>query len=273
MRKALTTIGGDPARPLGLAAYPDQRSECVKVAHRGGVNFFFFYSLSHESLIEGLRPLLRRSREDVIVATGSGLRTRQGLERARRAICRTFGVETLDVFFAEYVSPADDTAKVFGRDGAVEVIAQWRRDGLIRYAGATSHNRELARRLIDDERVDVLMHRFNMAHRRAATSVFPAARRAGIPVVAFTATRWRTLLHGHPEWSGPVPSASDCYRYCLAQPGVHVVLSAPTTPAQTRQNLGVLAGKKVDRKSMAAWDAYGDLIYGDGNGAFETQWE
>ena len=37
---------------------------------------------------------------------------------------------------------------------------------------------DLARRLAADARVDVLMHRFNMAHRKAAREVFPAAAKA-----------------------------------------------------------------------------------------------
>ena len=34
----------------------EQAPECVRVAHSGGVNFFFFYSLSHSSLVEALPP-------------------------------------------------------------------------------------------------------------------------------------------------------------------------------------------------------------------------
>ncbi|MCH7750017.1 MAG: aldo/keto reductase [Acidobacteria bacterium] len=268
----ITTLAGAPARPLGLAAYPEQQRACVRVAHAAGVNFFFFYSISHESLIDGLAPVLRRARDDVIVATGSGSRNRKGLERARRAICRRLGVETLDVFFAEYVSPSDDFPRVFDDAGVLDLLCEWRETGAIRYVGASAHDRDLARRLVDDGRVDVLMHRFNMAHRKAAASVFPAAEAAGIPVVAFTATRWRTLLDGHPDWSGPVPSAADCYRYCLAAPAVQVVLSAPATIAQLRANLTVLQDGRADPSATADWDAYGDLVYAAGRGRFETMW-
>ena len=268
----ITTLAGAPALPLGLAAYPEQPRACVRVARAAGVNFFFFYSVSHESLIDGLAPVLRRARDDVIVATGSGSRNRKGLERARRAICRRLGVETLDVFFAEYVSPADDPTRVFDGDGVLDLLCEWRDTGAIRYVGASAHDRNLARRLVDDGRIDVLMHRFNMAHRKAAASVFPAAEAAGIPVVAFTATRWRTLLKGHPDWPGPVPSAADCYRYCLAAPAVQVVLSAPVTTAQLRANLTVLEDGRADPMAPADWGAYGDLVYAAGRSKFETMW-
>ena len=270
--QAITTRLGNRAQPLGLAAYPGQSAECVPVAHSGGVNFFFFYSLSHASLVEALFPLVRQRRDDLIVATGSGSRTPKGLERTRRAICRRLGVDTLDIFFAEYISPADDLAKVFDPGGVLDALSAWRREGAIRYVGASAHNRDLALRLVRDERVDVLMHRFNMAHRGAADAVLPAAVAHGIPVVAFTATRWQTLLEGHPEWTGPVPSAADCYRYCLTAPAVQVVLSAPRTPAQARENLTILRKDALGRDAVETWESYGDLVYGDGKGKFETQW-
>src|SRR5260370_9320011 len=57
--------------------------------------------------------------------------------------------------------------------------------------------------------------------------VFPVAAKARTPIVAFTATRWGTLLEPYATWPGPPPTAPDCYRYCLAQPSVRVVLTAP----------------------------------------------
>ncbi len=262
-------MSGMAAAPLALAAYPGQSNSCVRLAQSAGVNFFFFYSISQASLIDPLGPLLRRSRDDIILATGSGSRRGAGLERVRRSLCRRVGVETLDVFFAEYLSGADDPPTIFGSGGVLDVLSHWRDIGAIRYVGVTTHDRELARLVVDDGRVDVLMHRYNMAHRKAATSLFPAAKAAGVTVVAFTATRWRTLLGGHPDWKGPVPSAADCYRYCLAAPGVEVVLSAPKTPRELRANLVVLD----DSPAVATdWSAYGDLIYADGRSRFEERW-
>src|SRR5437588_148423 len=75
-----------------------------------------------------------------------------------------------------------------------------------------THDRALAKQLAGDRRVDVLMHRFNMAHRKATHEVFPAAIRTSTPVVAFTATRWGTLLEPHPQCNDDPPSAADCYR-------------------------------------------------------------
>jgi hypothetical protein len=50
-----------------------------------------------------------------------------------------------------------------------------------------------ARRLAADPGVDVLMNRFNTTQRKRAREVFTDAAKTGTPIVAFTATRFRTL--------------------------------------------------------------------------------
>ena len=268
----ITNQLGEPASPLALAAYPDQDAGCVPTAFEAGVNFFFFYSLSHTVLIEGLVPLLEEHRDRVIVGTGSGSRQEVGLERALSKMLETLGTDHIDIFFAEYVMPSDDPDKIFGSGGVLDVLSAWKESGRIRYVGASAHDRGIARRLAEDERVEVLMHRFNMAHRKAADEVFPAAEKADVPVVPFTATRWGTLLRGHPDWPDGPPKATDCYRYCLDQPAIEIVLSAPTTLDELRENLTVLEASPMAAEEISRWERYGDLIYGDGTDAFETQW-
>ena len=270
--KSITTLCGELAQPLGLAVYPDHRSKCVPVAYLKGVNFFFFYSLNEESVASGFFSMLQQSRENIIIATGSTLRTENDLNRFLSSTLKRLGVNVLDIFFVEYVSPSDDIGKIIDRGGVLDVLCGWQRHGVIRYVGVTTHSRELALRLINDGRIDVLMHRFNMAHRRATETVFSVALEAGVPVVAFMATRWQTLLRGHPKWRGAVPTAPNCYQYCLRQPAVQIVLSAPTTLTQLRENLIVLMQGGIGSKSVMEWEAYGDLIYGDGKHSFETKW-
>jgi hypothetical protein len=57
--------------------------------------------------------------------------------------------------------------------------------------------------------------------------------------VAFTATRWGTLLEPHADSTGPPPTAFDCHRYWLAQPAVQVPLTVPPSLAELEQNLDV----------------------------------
>jgi len=111
-----------------------------------------------------------------------------------------------------------------------------------------------------------------MAHRKAALEVFPVAAKARTPVVAFTATRWGTLLEPCADWPGPPPTASVCYRYALSQPAVQVVLTAPRSLAEMEQNLDVLELPPMSTQQRGQWQRFGDLVYGAGKGPFETSW-
>jgi aryl-alcohol dehydrogenase-like predicted oxidoreductase len=270
--RRLITLNGTPVSCLVLGAGPKQEPRCVRRAFAGGINYFFFYWPGNTPFIEELAELVPRKREQIMVATGSCSRRIAGLRAARRKLSALLGIGLIDVFFIEYVHPGDDPDVIFGKDGVLDELRQWKESGWVRFVGATAQNRSLARRLAADPRVDVLMHRFNMAHRKAAREVFPAAAKARTPIVAFTATRWGTLLEPYADWPGPPPTASDCYRYCLAQPSVHVVLTAPRSHAELEQNLDVLELPATSKQERGQWQRFGDLVYGAGKGAFEISW-
>jgi aryl-alcohol dehydrogenase-like predicted oxidoreductase len=268
----ITTLLNQPVQSLGLAGNPNMEEGCVTAAYNAGINYFFFYNQSYPILIKELKSVLCDDRESIAVATGSESRNLKTLSAYLDQVRRQLEVDTVDVFYAEYVSPGDDMEALLEAGGVFDELHRWKAEGLIRYVGATSHNRPMAVELIESGSIDVLMHRYNMAHRGAEEQVLPAALNAGVPVVAFTCTRWGSLLTGHQDWDGLVPTAADCYQYVLHHPAVHIALTAPTTPVQLEENLSALKGTEQLSKSLPLWEAYGKLIYGDGTDAFETQW-
>lgn len=271
-KRIVTTLDGTPASCLALAAAPKQDARCVVRAFARGINWFFFYGPGNTSFINALARLVKRDRERVIVATGSGSRRCEGLRAGQRKLARLLGAPMIDVFFIEYVNPSDNPHTIFGKNGVLDELRQWKEAGLIRFVGATAHDRSIARRLAEDPRVDVLMHRFNMAHRKAAREVFPAARKARTPVVAFTATRWGKLLEPCAGWAGLPPTAAECYRYCLSQQAVQLVLTAPRSLAELEQNLSVLDLPPMTKHQCTHWERFGDLVYGAGSDRFEENW-
>ena len=68
------------------------------------------------------------------------------------------------------------------------------------------------------------------------------------------------------------PAAADCYHYCLSDPAVHVVLTAPRSVAELNGNLEILDFRPMGSRERGRWERFGDLVYGVGKDAFETQW-
>ena len=136
--------------------------------------------------------------------------------------------------------------------------------GLVRLIGMTTHQRKLAAKRAKHRELDVLMIRYNAAHRGVERDVFPITDAAGIPVIAFTGLRWGALIRTTPEdppGFSP-PTAQDCYRFVLSQPSVAVGLMAPDNRAELEANLSLLAdwrGMTPDEEAMMR--AHGDRVY------------
>lgn len=68
------------------------------------------------------------------------------------------------------------------------------------------------------------------------------------------------------------PTAAECYRYVLQNPAVYLALTAPKTREQLGENLAALNAPELSSEAAERWQAYGDLIYGNGQDSFETRW-
>lgn len=265
----LETIAGKPLLPLGIAGNPEMEPGCVSAAIQAGINASFFYNLSFQTLIDEVRDATSKDREVLFIATGSEDRTILGIQKYLDQVKTALQVDTVDAFFVEYVAPTDhldDVLKVLGE------VQSWKNMGKVRYVGASVHDRALALELIQSGQIDVLMHRYNMAHRKSEENVLPLAAKMGIPVISFTNTRWGSLLKGHARWQGPIPSAADCYRFVLRHAAVKMAWTAPRSLGELQANLSALRGPRMLGDEVAQWKAYGDLVYGDGMDAFETRW-
>lgn len=266
----LKTISHLPVSILGLAISQDMDVQCIPVALAVGINYLWFYNLSAISnTVEELKRVLSDQRQDVMIATGSESRNFTELKTYLAQVRHQLEIEQVDIFFLEYISPTDDLTEI---KTLLDELTTLKKQDLIRYLGVSTHNRELAIALIESGQIDVLMHRYNMAHRQAEKQVFPTAIKTATPAIAFTCTRWGTLLKGHPQWQERIPTAADCYRYALANEAINLALTAPKTLAQLQDNLQVLHHFQLTSADKKLWQSYGDLIYGSGQDTFETQW-
>jgi aryl-alcohol dehydrogenase-like predicted oxidoreductase len=163
----------------------------------------------------------------------------------RFALDRALGMlktDWLDIVTLYYVESEAEWSDIIAADGALKALDEAKRDGRIRAIGLTTHQRHLAANWVKTGKLDMLMIRYNAAHRGAETEVFPIADELGVPVVCFTGLRWGALLE--PTRDDPpgfaVPKAREWYRFVLSHPSVGVALTAPQTRAELLENLKLL---------------------------------
>jgi aryl-alcohol dehydrogenase-like predicted oxidoreductase len=180
-----------------------------------------------------------------------------------RSALAALGTDYLDVLTLYYVERADEWAEIAGPGGAIRYLQDAKRDGTVRRIGITSHQRTLAVEMAKSGLLDAIMIRYNAAHRGAEQDVFPVTEPLGLPVIAYTALRWGSLLRPTPDDPAgfSVPRAPDWYRFVLQQPAVAVTLSAPQTRAELEENLSVLkAAGPLTNEAYAALAEHGERV-------------
>jgi len=197
---------------------------------------YVFWTPRMKGLTPALRAALARDRERYAVCSGPMVGYfKSGVRKAAEAALRTLGTDYLDVFQLFWLG------KMSAFTGAVQdELVKLRDEGKVRAVGVSIHDRPRAARLATESILDLLMLRYNAAHPGAERDVFPHLAARKPVIVAYTATSWRKLLRAPRGWTGPVPTAGDCYRFCLTSPHVDVVLTGPRTVLELRANLAAL---------------------------------
>lgn len=241
---------------LGLAGNFGIDEAGIAAALERGVNYFF-WPLRQANLGNVLREAARRDRERLVIASVAtigyfGTTVRSGAEKALRLL----GTDYLDVFMLGWLGKASLWTR-----GTVDALCKLREEGKVRAIGVSIHDRKRAGELARDSPLDLLMVRYNAAHPGAEREVFPERAVRNTALVAYTATSWGQLLRRPSGWEEPVPSAGDCYRFCLSNDAVDVVLSGPASLAQLDENLEALKKGPLSTDEMAWMRRFGALVH------------
>jgi aryl-alcohol dehydrogenase-like predicted oxidoreductase len=244
---ATLPVVGKTVHRLGLGPnYGIDEAGVEWALDEGGLQYVF-WSKRMKGATGPLRRALARDRERYVVATGpttawwSG-----GLAKAADAARTALSVDTLDVFQLFWLGKTSRWTPAIE-----EELMELRERGVVRSVGISIHDRQRAAELARSTALDLLMIRYNAAHPGAEKDIFPHLPEGRHAVVAYTATSWRQLLRRPKGWEGTVPTAGDCYRFCLSSPNVHVVLTAPKTHEQLRENVRALDRGPLSDDEMA----------------------
>jgi aryl-alcohol dehydrogenase-like predicted oxidoreductase len=169
----------------------------------------------------------------------------------------------IDVLTFYYVEERAEWQQIIGPGGSMEFCAAAQREGRVRMLGVTSHQRPLAAEMAASGLLDMLMIRYNAAHRGAETEIFPVTTACGLPVVVYTCLRWEALLRPTPD-DPPgfvVPPAPAWYRFALQHPAATVALMAPENRAELDEDLQALRmGKPLPADEYEALAAHGQRV-------------
>jgi predicted aldo/keto reductase-like oxidoreductase len=227
---------------LGLATRGDGGLDTADIWHaqERGVNFLNWCGYP-DALSRTVAELGPRRRE-VVVCVQFEARTADDAKRELDQILQELRTDYVDVLTFYYVEEPEEWRQIIGSGGALLACRAAQEAGQVRMLGLTSHQRPLAAETARSGLLDMLMIRYNAAHRGAEKEVFPVTSTLAMPVVTYTALRWGALLRPMPD-DPPgfeVPRAAAWYRFVIQNPAATVALMAPASRAELEEDLTVL---------------------------------
>jgi aryl-alcohol dehydrogenase-like predicted oxidoreductase len=254
LRRDLPKVGKRVHR-LGLSSSHGIDDAGIRAAIDAGVNYLFW---TRNNMVPALRDAVRRDRDRLVIATGPVLgHFRFTIRGAAEKRLRTLGTDYIDVFHLFWAGTMSAL-----NERTFDELRRLKEEGKIRAIATSIHDRAWAARLVDDSPIDLFMLRYNAAHPGAETDVFPRLARRNPAVVAYTATSWRKLLRRPKGWTGPAMTAGECYRFCLSNPLVDVVLTSPSNRAELEANLVEVERGPLEQQRLAQVREFGRVVHG-----------
>src|SRR5262249_16344117 len=140
----------------------------VHLAVERGVNFLNWCGTSGNGMSRAVAELGAR-RGDVVVCAQFEARTAADAATELRGRLETLRTDYIDGLTFYYVEEPAEWQEIIGPGGALAYCAAARDDGRVRLLGLTTHQRPLAADLARSGLLDLLMIRYNAAHRGAET--------------------------------------------------------------------------------------------------------
>ena len=242
---------GVPVSALGVGGYHigsaqdlNEAKRIVDMALDAGINFFdnawdYHDGRSEEWMGEALKG--KRDRAFLMTKCCTHGRSKKiGMQMLEESL-RRLQTDHLDVWQVHEVIYDNDPDLIFQADGAIEALAQAKKDGKVRFVGFTGHKdpsihlKMLAHDFAFDS-VQMPLNCFDASFRSFEKNVLPEASRRGMAILGMKSMGGSGEMVRH----GGV-TAAEALRYAMSLP-VTVTVSGMESAGVLQQNLEVARG-------------------------------
>ncbi|MDP7636514.1 MAG: aldo/keto reductase [Phycisphaerae bacterium] len=257
MRQVILGKSGLKVSAVGFGGIPIQRLSPIQAARvvRAGLDLgvtFIDTAASYGDSEEKIGRAIAGRRDNLVLASKSANRTRDGMmgdiDRSRRHL----GTETIDLYQLHDVR-LESWLEISAIGGAMEALLEARRKGWINHIGFTSHSVETAMRLIEEPVFETVQFPFNLITREPGERLIPRARAEKLGFIVMK-----------PLCGGQFEDAELAFRFLNAYPDL-VPIPGIERAAEIRQIVAVvgsgaeLSGKDR-RRSARIVDELGKLF-------------
>jgi predicted aldo/keto reductase-like oxidoreductase len=230
----VSVIGQGGAR---MDLHPDVRAAAAHVrrVYELGVTYFdcarsYWGGHAEEAYGQGLEGV----RRDVFLTTKSHKRTAREAEQDLQTSLRLLKTDYVDLWQVHAVQSQEDLEQILGPGGALEAFEAAKRAGKCRFIGFTGHYdpaplAALQRAYEGWDTVLMPLNAADHAYLSFEQTALPAAVERGVGVQAMKVFGKAFLLRSL--------NPSECLRYALSLPGVHVAVCGAGTQGQMEDNI------------------------------------
>ncbi|MZP30096.1 aldo/keto reductase [Heliobacterium undosum] len=199
---------------LGFGAIPIIRldtAEAIKVLRRAYERGITFYDTAnaYRDSEDKIGQAFQGMRDKVVIATKTGLRDGKGALAHLENSLRMLRTDYIDLYQLHQVSQDRDWEALTAPGGAMEVLVKAQEQGKIRHIGVTSHNRQMALKLVRTGHFSTIQFPFNFIEDAAKDDLFPAARALDLGILAMK-----------PFAGGMIDNAALAFKFLRQHPDV-----------------------------------------------------
>lgn len=174
---------------LGFGGIPIQRvseDEAVGVVRRClelGITFIDTanaYTTSEERIGRAIRGQPQKP----IIATKTGHRDREGVERHLKLSLERLGVDSIDLYQFHGVSDSKSLDMVLDPRGPMAVVREAKKSGKVKHIGITSHSMDIAKEAVKTDQFETIMFPFNFITCEPADELLPLTREHDVGFIA-----------------------------------------------------------------------------------------
>lgn len=240
--------------PVGLGGIPIQRLDLeesdrlLATALDLGVNFFDSARAYTDSEMK-MGRVLAKKRKQVCIASKSMAREGRALAADLELSLQDLATDYLDIYQCHNVSSEADLQAILAPGGALETLEKKRQAGTIRFIGITGHKPWLLLKALKIFPFATVQVPINYLETLALAELVPAARRAGIGVIAMK-----------PMAGGAIQERSLNLRFIFAA-GADLAIPGVDSPIQIRENLACLEElRPLDSEEIARLEREKSLL-------------
>ena len=224
---------------LGFGGIPIQQvseEDAIRVvrhSYERGINYFDTarnYTVSEERIGLALEDV----RNDVVFATKSSRRDKQGVLEELEVSLNNLRTDWLDVYQLHNVSSRDAWEQVKAPHGALAALYEARDQGIIRHLGITSHDPALLTEIVKEEIFETIMIPFNYLTNLPADELLPLCRELKVGTVIMK-----------PFGGGAFTNANTALKFLLGKEFVDVVIPGMMSIREVEENVSVASGPTI----------------------------